>query len=905
MKKHITLILACLIAAIACENERPYEPIDPDPEDNPKDTTEVVVPVSSFQCTYPDIITRPAEAISLFTQSGEMTVLDSLTANKDNTLLTYYGALPESDMFFALSPARNDATFWMNSSICEFSTRLPYDQKAVEGGFDPDAVIYIGETDQGRISFSRATALLKITIKDEGIKSVRIDADEEREGAFAGLAAVRLTGGRPEVLVDRQDNCSFVRLNGEFKDGASYYAGVFPGTYTNVRYTVTDKDGEEHTFEDEDGLVLTAGQTYYAAILDIDNPGGRIEPEREPRVVIANEVFVPSEGVSAEAVELYLQDVEGWDFQVSCDGCVEEALFDFETQSIIYSVAPNASMDEATGTIWFTLSKEGHDDLVFDIVVIQEGKEIVVPSGEELYKRLTQAPASWEGTYLIVCTSENLAATGEISSDGWLTGTKITYDGDGNIARTDATQAIEVRVESYSGAYTVRFANGGYLGSTDDNGGIMTSSSVDNNTKQFLWDFNFSGTDFKMYLPNISSRALRYNSRGFRAYSGTTGSAVTLFKYEGDAGSYASVTTSSSVTAKGENSATIHGSYKAGDKVPSRIGFKYGTGSKSMNMTAYAETPSVTSGEFSVKLTGLTEGTTYYYQAFMVLDYETYGGSVCSFMTEGTIHVDPNLKADYGWFELPAQRDLDRNGIDDDNKDYYYSHTFRADAPRIRNFSCCYSKSKIHPVWVAAPMHSSYKGNSGRNDSYKPDPNIHCTQNGRFSGYTRGHMLGSSDRTISKETNRQVFYYSNIGAQLQSGFNTGGGAWNNLEDFVDGQWCSDTLYQVIGCIFEKWTDRYGSTISPRTSDGSQIPTAYYKVLLRTKSGRTGKKVSECSADELKCAAFILKHSGNAGHRPSSTDLYTVEEVEELTGLTFFVNVPNAPKGVAKASDWGL
>lgn len=267
---------------------------------------------------------------------------------------------------------------------------------------------------------------------------------------------------------------------------------------------------------------------------------------------------------------------------------------------------------------------------------------------------------------------------------------------------------------------------------------------------------------------------------------------------------------------------------------------------------------------------------------------------------------DPDSPADYGWFELPAQKDKDGDGRDDDIADYYYSHTFRADATTIRNFSCCYSASRLQPVWVAAPMHSCYKGSSGRNESYKPDPNIHCDQVGKFTPYTRGHLLGSSDRTVSKPTNRQAFYYSNIAAQMQTGFNTGGGAWNNLEDAVDSQWCADTLYQVIGCIFTKFTDKYGSTVEPSTlSTGVNVPTAFFKALLRTKSGNSGKSVDKCTADELKCAAFIIAHRSNAGHKPSASDLYSIEELEALTGLTFFVNVPNAPKGKPTASDWGL
>lgn len=261
----------------------------------------------------------------------------------------------------------------------------------------------------------------------------------------------------------------------------------------------------------------------------------------------------------------------------------------------------------------------------------------------------------------------------------------------------------------------------------------------------------------------------------------------------------------------------------------------------------------------------------------------------------------------YKWFELPEMTDEDKNGIDDKNSDLYYSHTMRADASKVRNFSACYSKSKIHPVWVAAPMHKSYKGSASRSNAYQNDPNIKCTQSAKFDGYTRGHMIGSSDRTISSATNRQVFYYSNIGAQLQTGFNTGGGAWNNLEDLVDSFWGTDTLYQVVGCIFTNFTDKYGSTVTAKTTKNSakstvQVPTAYYKAMLKVKKG-VSKTPDKCSANELQCVAFILSHKSNAGHKPAVKDMYTIEELEKLTGMKYFVNVPNAPKTTFTASDW--
>ena len=532
----------------------------------------------------------------------------------------------------------------------------------------------------------------------------------------------------------------------------------------------------------------------------------------------------------------------------------------------------------------------------------------------EEYVKVDMDYDDWSGTYLIVAGDAS-AANGTVTSK-WLEYKPVTVS-NGRIARSSTTREYEVTVAKVAGtdSYSLKFANGNYLGSTDANDGIKTTTSAPSSSnKDFLWTFSYDSKDSKLVkiaLAQTPTRILRLNgTSGFRTYTGATGSQATLFRYVGGGQTEETEVTSSNVLSRNTTSARLTASYQSVTTVPTRAGFRYGT-TQSLGSTVYTTEVLAKSGTFTAELTDLTEGTLYYYEPFIVVNGVTYTGTLKSFRTASS---SPG-SGGRGWFELPAQKDADGNGIDDDNPDYYYSWTMREDAPSIRNFSACYSKSKIHPIWVAAPMHSSYKGNSGRNDSYKNDPAISCTQSAKFDGYTRGHMLGSSDRTVSKPTNRQVFYYSNIGAQLQTGFNTGGGSWNNLESLVDGQWCADTLYQVIGCIFETFTtkpDASGSKITVYKKTGTnsagqsfQVPTAWYKVLLRTKSGNTGKRVDECSASELKCVAFILPHSSWAGHKPNKYDMYSVSDVEALTGLTFFVNVPDAPKGSYTASDWGV
>ena len=555
-----------------------------------------------------------------------------------------------------------------------------------------------------------------------------------------------------------------------------------------------------------------------------------------------------------------------------------------------------------------TLYLDRNANLVLGSFAIPESKWVSPPAEE--YVKVNAEREDWSGTYLIVgAGSDSYAANGVVTSS-WLGHKPVTVSS-GKISRNETTREYEVTVAPVSGTqyYSLKFANGNYLGSSDSNSGIKTSTATPySSNTEYLWALSYDNSSVKIAMAQNPSRILRLNLSsspgGFRTYTSTTGIQATLFRYEGGAQQEQTGITSSSVVSRNTTSAQLTASFHSVTSVPTSGGFKYGT-SESLGSTQYASGISGKSGTFHAELDGLTEGTNYYYRAFIIVDGVTYEGALKNFRTASSTPGSGGR----GWFELPAQKDVDGNGIDDDNPDYYYSWTMREDAPNIRNFSACYSKSKLHPIWVAAPMHSSYKGSSGRNDSYRNDPAISCTQTAKFDGYTRGHMLGSSDRTVSKPTNKQVFYYSNIGAQLQSGFNTGGGAWNNLESLVDEQWCADTLYQVIGCIFETFTDRYGTTVGKKTGTGSagtfQVPTAWYKVLLRTKSGNTGKPVNECTSDELKCVGFILTHRSNHQHKPSSKDMYSVSEIEALTGLTFFPNVPDAPKTTYEASDWGL
>ena len=276
----------------------------------------------------------------------------------------------------------------------------------------------------------------------------------------------------------------------------------------------------------------------------------------------------------------------------------------------------------------------------------------------------------------------------------------------------------------------------------------------------------------------------------------------------------------------------------------------------------------------------------------------------------------------YGWYELPVINYTQSGSymIDSDDNNLYYAHHMCAGnekgpgGKQARNYTVCYSAKHHCPVWVAAPRHTMYQSGASRTDAYGKDPSIpsdiQYSSKSTGGGCNKGHMLGSAERLSSTATNKQVFYYTNIAPQYSSTFNTGGGGWNTLEDWVDGQVCSDTLYVVIGAYFEKYTDRRGYTGSPATisfggrSDVTR-PSMFYYILMRTKKGNSGKALKDCSASEIKCAAFVRSHETPKGVSVSEKDMMSVSDLEKITGFTYFPNVPQAPKSTYNSSDWGL
>ena len=541
---------------------------------------------------------------------------------------------------------------------------------------------------------------------------------------------------------------------------------------------------------------------------------------------------------------------------------------------------------------------------------------------EQYYVKVTTAPADWTGDYLIVNEDENKAFNGALTTLD-ATGNTISVSiTDGKIKKTAQADAARFTIARSGSDYSIQAASGMYIGNGSNSNGLTSSSSA------LVNKISYNASEQCVNIVSSGGAYLRYNDmdgqkrfRYYKSSSYTSQKTVQLYKLDGEAGggSETPTVTTGDVSGVSQTRATLSATFTG---EPTYGGFEWGFSADALVNDSQAD--DLGNGSFTVNLEDLGAGITYYYRAYIgVMEkgvYQFYYGEVRSFTTlqDGVIISGSQP----GWFEVPLM-DIEKSGqylVNATDPSLYYAWhicaggEMAANGNAARNFTVCYSADHHSPMWVAAPLHNMFKG-SGRHDAYQVDPkipsSIQLKSKSTDSGCNKGHMLGSADRNKTVATNHQVFYYSNIAPQLGAGFNTGGGGWNLLEDFVDDQYCSDTLYVVIGCYYDTFTDGYGKTATPRKisfggrSDVS-MPTMFYYLLMRTKRGNSGKSLKDCTADEIKCAAFVRTHTNDLkGQKVTSREMKSIADIEQLTGFTFFPNVPNAPKTTFKASDWGL
>lgn len=256
---------------------------------------------------------------------------------------------------------------------------------------------------------------------------------------------------------------------------------------------------------------------------------------------------------------------------------------------------------------------------------------------------------------------------------------------------------------------------------------------------------------------------------------------------------------------------------------------------------------------------------------------------------------DPEKPSGYAsMLEIPALKGGSMN--------QFITHTTKRNGKDYPTYSLEYSYKYKHSYWIAYRFDNTTGGNVGRNEAYKPAPELpsqYAAKHNDYtnSGYTRGHLCASSDRQYSKEANQQTFYMSNISPQSGNGFNQSGSAWNTGEDKVQA-WgynisrSTDTLYVVKGGTIGE------GMIKGYIKNEIAIPKYFFMAVLFR------------SGDNYKAIGFYMPHE-NLKDDPDKKDpkkyLMSIDALEQETGIDFFHNLPdnieNTVEATYNVNDW--
>lgn len=209
-----------------------------------------------------------------------------------------------------------------------------------------------------------------------------------------------------------------------------------------------------------------------------------------------------------------------------------------------------------------------------------------------------------------------------------------------------------------------------------------------------------------------------------------------------------------------------------------------------------------------------------------------------------------------------------------------------------KGFELVYDENTRLPEWTAYELTAEeVAGTAPRARHFDVDPDVHGVQGNnddyRNSGWDRGHMVPAGDMKADEQMMRESFYFSNICPQNR---NLNAGDWKTLEELCR------VYAQKYGKVYIVCGPVIGENIYGRMGPHQVvIPDAFYKVLLVERP------------EGYEAIGFVMDNK--AGHKPLSTYVKAIDEVEEITGLDFFSRLPDRIENKVEAtydlSAWGL
>jgi endonuclease G, mitochondrial len=206
-------------------------------------------------------------------------------------------------------------------------------------------------------------------------------------------------------------------------------------------------------------------------------------------------------------------------------------------------------------------------------------------------------------------------------------------------------------------------------------------------------------------------------------------------------------------------------------------------------------------------------------------------------------------------------------------------------------YALSYSKNKGIPNWVSWELNSTWLGDAHRTGKFAPDLELPANweqirpSDYTGSGFDRGHMTNSEDRSRSPEDNAQTFLMTNI---LPQSPDNNQGPWVQLENYSRQLVRSGKeLFIVSGGHGQGGIGKNG--LKATVGQGKVlVPAVTWKVILVVDTPNSG--VAGVNKN-TRTIAVIMPNKQGIKNDPWQQYQTSVQEVEKLTGYIFFTSVP--------------
>jgi endonuclease G len=205
-----------------------------------------------------------------------------------------------------------------------------------------------------------------------------------------------------------------------------------------------------------------------------------------------------------------------------------------------------------------------------------------------------------------------------------------------------------------------------------------------------------------------------------------------------------------------------------------------------------------------------------------------------------------------------------------------------------------YNGTRKVPNWVSWELNSAYLGSAARQNNYRSDSTLPSSlpqatpADYSGSGWDRGHMCPSADRTASTTANGQTFYLTNMVPQAT---NNNGGPWAKLEDYERGLATSGKEVMIVaGGTYSSSSRTIGAGVS--------VPDSTWKVVVVL------DKTSDGAAQVKTTTRVIGVIMPNDDARISASDTWqkyrvSVRTIENATHFDFLSDVPRSVQDVVE------